>query len=246
MSGQLAQAKSEIQNRGATQQARQFVNFRFFRVDPAWRRLAEAEKERGRREFIAVAENFRRKGVNWLSYSMIGIRADAEFLLWRFSEVLDRFQEMSSAFLQTGLGKYVTIPYSYLSMTKPSPYVGKHTHPGQEGRKATLEPAGHKYLFVYPFTKTDDWYRLPREERQRMMEEHFRIGHKYPTVKNNTTYSFGLDDQEFVVAFESDRPADFLDLVIEMRELQARRYTLRDTPIFSCIKKPLETILKEL
>lgn len=226
--------------------ARQFVNFRFFRVDPLWRRLPASEKEKGRKEFLEVAEDFRKKGVTWLSYSMIGIRGDAEFLIWRFSEVLERFQEMSSAFLQTELGKYIVIPYSYLSMTKPSPYVAKHAHPGQEGRRAQVSPAGYKYLFLYPFTKSDDWYRLPREKRQQMMEEHFRIGHKYPTVKNNTSYSFGLDDQEFVVAFESDYPADFLDLVTEMREIEARRYTLRDTPIFTAIKKPLEVILAEL
>lgn len=227
-------------------QARQFVNFRFFRVDPLWRRLPESQKENDRKEFFQIAESFRQKGVTWLSYSMIGIRSDAEFLLWRIADSPERFQEMSSAFLHTGLGKYLFIPYSYLSMTKPSPYVMKHTHPGQEGRRSQVTPAGYKYLFLYPFTKTDDWYRIPYEKRQQMMEEHFKIGHKYPTVRNNTSYSFGLDDQEFVVAFESNSPGDFLDLVIEMRELEARRYTLRDTPIFTAIKEPLEIILKEL
>lgn len=193
-----------------------------------------------------MAESFREKGVTWLSYSMIGIRGDAEFLLWRIADTPELFQEMSSAFLHTGLGKYVFIPYSYLSMTKPSPYVAKHTHPGQEGKSTKMGPAGYKYLFLYPFTKSDDWYRISREKRQQMMEEHFKIGHKYPTVKNNTSYSFGLDDQEFMVAFESDFPGDFLDLVTEMREIEARRYTLRDTPIFTAIKKPLEKILQEL
>ena len=238
--------KPESQKEVQPTQARQFVNFRFFRVDPVWRRLPEAEKEKGKKEFLQVAEDFRQRGVNWYSYSMIGLRGDAEFLMWRIADKPELFQEMSYAFLHTGLGKYLFIPYSYLSMTKPSPYVSKHTHPGQEGRSAQVSPAGYKYLFLYPFTKSDDWYRLSREERQRMMEEHFKIGHKYPSVKNNTSYSFGLDDQEFVVAFESDYPGDFLDLVTEMREIQARRYTLRDTPIFTAIKKPLETILQEL
>ena len=68
-----------------------------------------------------------------------------------------------------------------------------------------------------------------------MMTEHIRLGHKYPSVKINTTYSFGLDDPEFVVAFESDRPADFLDLVMELRESGASSYTLKDTPIFTCV-----------
>ena len=229
-----------------SKQARQVVNFRFFRVDPLWRRLSEAEREKGRREFLSVSEDFRKKGVDWISYCLVGLRADADFLLWRTADRLELFQEMSLNLLKTGLGKYITIPYSYVSMTKPSPYVAKHSHPGQEGQKARLEPAGYKYLFVYPFVKSDSWYALPREKRQALMEEHIRVGHKYPTVKNNTTYSFGLDDQEFVVAFESDYPADFLDLVTELREVEARRHTLRDTPIFTCIKKPLGTILDEL
>lgn len=240
------QAVAAHQSKPNTQQARQFSNFRFFRVDPLWRRLPEAEKEKGRQEFLKVVQNFQKKGVTLLSYSMIGIRGDADFVIWRISERLEDFQEMSAGFLKTGLGKYVTIPYSYLSMTKPSPYVDKHVHPGQEGRRTRLEPGGFKYLFLYPFVKSDSWYTLPPEKRQAMMSEHIRIGHKYPTVKNNTTYSFGLDDQEFVVAFESDFPADFLDLVTELREVEARRHTQRDTPIFTCIKKPLEQILQEI
>jgi len=230
----------------AEELARQFVNFRFFRIDPLWRRLSEPEKEKGRKEFLEVADFFRAKGMLIYSYSLVGIRADAEFLLWRISEVLEHFQEMSSALLKTGLGKYVTIPYSFLAMTKRSRYVDKHAHSGQEGRRGRIVPGESKYLFIYPFVKTRDWYRLPTEKRQELMDEHIRVGHQYPSVKLNTTYSFGLDDQEFVLAFETDRPADFLDLVMELRETEASRYTLRDTPIFTCIKKPLEAILEEL
>lgn len=225
---------------------RQFVNFRFFRIDPVWRRLSESEKERGKKEFLEVAESFREKGMLLPTYSLVGIRAEADFLLWRISEVLEHFQEMSSSLLKTGLGKYITIPYSFLAMTKRSMYVDKHVHPEQEGRRGRIVPGESKYLFIYPFVKNRDWYRLPREKRQELMDEHIRVGHKYPSVKLNTTYSFGLDDQEFVLAFETDRPADFLDLVMELRETEASRYTLRDTPIFTCIRKPLEMILKEL
>ena len=123
-------------------------------------------------------------------------------------------------------------------MTKRSTYVDKHEHAGSEGRSSrmVIVPGGRRYLFVYPFVKTRAWYRLPQEERQRQMSEHIAMGHKYPTVKINTTYSFGLDDQEFVVAFESDHVADFLDLVQEMRGSEASTHTVRDTPSFSCIR----------
>ncbi|MBI4362764.1 MAG: chlorite dismutase family protein, partial [Euryarchaeota archaeon] len=149
--------------------------------------------------------------------------------------------------LNTGLGRWLTTPHAYLSMARPSPYVAKHQHPGQEGTRDRVEPLGNrKYLFIYPFLKTPEWYFLPPAERQRMMKQHIEVGHKYPTVKNNTTYSYGLDDQEFVVAFESDKPEDFLQLVEEMRGIETRRYTLRDTPIFTCIRRPLKECLDAL
>ena len=110
-------------------------------------------------------------------------------------------------------------------MTKRSQYVDKHEHADQEGRRTRIRPTGRKYLFVYPMVKKRPWYRLSLEERQKAMDEHIRVGHEFPRVKINTSYSFGLDDQEFVVAFESDYPSDFLDLV--ERCAAARRARIR-------------------
>ncbi len=180
------------------------------------------------------------------TYSTLGTRGDCDFLLWQVSENLDDFQKLASDILSTDLGPYLETPYAYLSMTKRSMYVAEHVHEGQEGTRLVIAPGGAKYLFVYPFVKVRAWYRLPLAERQRMMDEHIALGHKYPTVKINTTYSFGLDDQEFVVAFESDYPQDFLDLVQEMRESEASSYTERDTPIFTCVSMPLKEILEAL
>ena len=137
------------------------------------------------------------------------------------------------------------MPHAYLSMTKRSTYVDK-LDPEHQDSRLFITPAQSKYLFVYPFVKNREWYAMPFEQRQAMMDEHIKVGNKYPSVRLHTTYSFGLDDQEFVVAFETDKPADFLDLVMELRETEASRYTLRDTPTFTCIKKPLEAILSEL
>ena len=94
--------------------------------------------------------------------------------------------------------------------------------------------------------KTREWYGLDPETRQKMMREHIHVGTTYPSVKLNTTYSFGLDDQEFVVAFESDRADDFLDLVQDLRETAASRYTLRDTPTFTCVRGTYESVLDTL
>jgi chlorite dismutase len=80
--------------------------------------------------------------------------------------------------------------------------------------------------------KVRPWYALRVEQRQRAMDEHMRIGADFPTIHNHTTYSFGIDDQEFMTAFECDEPADFMHLMLTLRESEASRYTERDTPIF--------------
>jgi chlorite dismutase len=225
--------------------ARQFVNYAFYKADLAWRRLTNAEKEKGREEFLGVVEKYR-KDLMILPYSTVGLKGETDFLLWRIGYELEKIRDMSAELNQTGLGKYLHNTYSYLAMTKHSTYVDKHEHPGQEGRRLRIVPGNAKYFFLYPFWKTHEWYQLPKEERQKMMDVHIAIGHKYPGIKINTSYAFGLDDPDFVVAFEGNSPADFLDLVMELREVKSRLYTLRDTPIFTCIKQDLKEILASL
>ena len=224
---------------------RQYVNFAFYRVDPAWRRISKEEREAGKKEFSTAVEEWR-QSLLLIPYSTIGLRAETDFMLWRIGDSLDQFQEMTRQLNRTALGAYLTTPYSFLAMTKRSIYVDKHIHPGQEGRRAQIIPGQYRYLFVYPFLKTREWFLLPIERRQEMMNVHIEVGHKFPSVKLNTTYSFGLDDQEFVVAFESDHPADFLDLVMALRETEGSRFTLRDTPIFTCIRKTIQEALDDL
>ncbi len=228
-----------------SKEKRQYVNYWFLKVDPAWRRLPASEREKGKMEFSAVCDEFQSK-VMLIPYSTVGLRAEVDLMLWRIGYELEGIQEMTTRLLSTGLGKYMNIAYSYIAMTKRSTYVDKHVHEGQESKRLTIVPGEAKYLFVYPFWKTREWYLLPKESRQQMMDKHIAIGHKYPSVKINTSYSFGLDDCEFVVAFESDHPADFLDLVMELRETEGSRYTLRDTPIFTCIRKNLKDALNDL
>jgi chlorite dismutase len=214
---------------------RQFVNFAFYSVDPAWRRLPEAERAEGKRDFLAVCQRFEKDGGILIPYSLVGIRADSEFMMWRIASELVDMQSHTAALLKTGLGKYLKASYSLLGMTKRSIYVDR-IHPGHDEDRMFIVPGKYRYLFVYPFVKTRAWYMLDHEKRQKLMDGHIRMGTTYPSVKLNTTYSFGLDDQEFVVAFESDRPDDFLDLVMNMRETEASSYTLRDTPTFTCLR----------
>ena len=224
---------------------RQFVKYDLFAVDPLWRRLSDDEKNEGRREFSAVIDELS-SDMFIRSFSMVGLRGDADFMLWHATETLEQLQEMATLLWSTSLGKYLTQPYSYLALTRKSQYVGKHQHTDQEGTSESLMPGNAKYFVLYPFTKTRQWYALPQEERQRMMSIHFSVGHKYPSVKINTSYSFGLDDQEFMVGFETDVPSDFLDLVMELRSSEASNYTLIDTPIFTGIHRSIEETLASL
>lgn len=229
----------------ATEAQRQYVNFAFYKIDPAWRRLPKEEREASKKEFCTAVEEWRQR-ILLIPYSTVGLRPETDFMLWRIGDSLELFQGMSRQLNGTALGAYLMTPYSFVAMTKRSIYVDKHIHPGQEGRRARIVPGEYRYLFVYPFVKTRDWFLLPAERRQEMMNVHIEVGHKFPSVKLNTTYSFGLDDQEFVVAFESDKPADFVDLVMALRETEGSRYTLRDIPIITCVRKTIHETLDDL
>ena len=214
---------------------RQYVKFTFFKLLPEWRRLDDALRDRHLAEFRDVVERWTERNLV-RCYSTMGTRGDTDFMIWQVSYDLDDIQRMASELAGTAVAGWLTTPYSYLSMTKNSQYVEKYSGPGRDrATRLSLAPGEHKYLFVYPLTKVRAWYGLSKEERQEAMNQHMAIGHTYSSVKLNTTYSFGLDDQEFVLAFETDEPGDFLDLVQELRPSLSSAYTETDVPIFTCI-----------
>jgi chlorite dismutase len=216
-------------------EARQVVKYTFVKVNPGVLAWPVDQRQAAADEFGQLLDARAGSGT-LLTYSTVGLRGDCDLLIWQAADTVDRIQGAESQWRATQLGPHLAVAHSFLAMMRPSPYLGRHRHPDQEGLRTRLKPAGGRYLFVYPMWKKRIWYRLPYERRKAMMVEHFAIGHRYPQVKINTAYSFGLDDQEFVVAFECDEPAAFLDLVMELRESQASRYTERETPIFTCVK----------
>lgn len=219
-----------------------FLKYTFFKVAREWRSLEDETKEECKREFLqALRES---SPLNLSFFSLVGIRGDTDFMIQADSPNLDPFQTLIASLLSTKLGRYLDIPYSYLAMTRKSRYLGSLRHPGQEG--TVPQKSSSKFLFVYPFVKKREWYKLPFVERQRIMAEHLKIGHKYPSIKINTGYSFGLDDQEFVLAFEGGDPAEFLSLVEELRSSEASMYTQLETPIFTCRRVDPTTMLSLL
>ncbi|MBS1814286.1 MAG: chlorite dismutase family protein [Acidobacteria bacterium] len=229
---------------GSAPVKRQIVNFSFYKVMPEWKRLPVEERAAHKKAFAEVLEKWNRVGEFLsLTYSTVGTRGDVDMLVWSIGYSVDEMSAMRAELLGTPLGGYIESPHHFLAMTKRSQYqIGREDESEGEGRGA-IRPGGAKYIFVYPFWKTRPWYLLSLAERKRLMDEHIRIGMQYPRVKLNTTYSFGIDDQEFVVAFETNFPEDFLDLVQQLRETEISMYTLKDFPIFSCVRlSPEETL----
>src|ERR687893_2507808 len=216
---------------------RHFVKYTFLKVDPAWRRQDPERRAADKREFLAACEDFAAERL-LRAFSAVGTRGDCDLLLLSQATNLERIHEFHVVLAQSGLMKWCRQPYSYLAMTKPSEY--------SDESRLEVRPAHSRYLFVYPFVKTREWYRLGREERWKIMQEHIRVGREYPNIDLNTSYSFGLDDQEFVVAFEGDEPAVFLDLVQRLRTTEASAYTKRDTPTFTCVAASVERALAAL
>ena len=220
-----------------------FVNFLFLKINPDFRRLQSNEKLVAKEEFLSAFERYHDKSFV-LSFSLVGMRADCDLLLWRVDPDLDLFQAMSERLLTTGVGKYLTPVYSFLAATRP---------PGAHGKQLLVEPSGDvgmpgkfKYVFVHPLVKARNWYHLPADQRLGILEDQARIRARFPTVKLHTAYSFGLDEQEYMMAFESDRPGDFLELAAALRESGWGAYTARDTPTFTCVAKDLREILDGL
>ena len=245
-SGQHVPAPAVAASAGpVTGRRRQFISFAFYKLGAEARRLP-AEKLAGMMQGLVdlVTGNDPRK-MFLLVYSCIGTRGDVDMMFWKISFELEELQRFAARMNRLELAGYLTTPFSYLAQSKRSTYVDK-IEPSHDNVRSLIVPGKKKYMFVYPFVKTREWYLLSNQTRQGIMDEHIEVGNRYPSVKLNTTYSFGFDDQEFVVAFETDKPDDFLDLVQELRETEGSRFTLRDTPIFTCVQTPIAELVRQL
>ncbi|WP_229781969.1 chlorite dismutase family protein [Deinococcus daejeonensis] len=238
----------QVTQREPDRSGRQFMNYSFFKLDPSFRRLPHAEREEIKAEFMAAADAWQAdapaaKGLIQRSYSLVGVRGDVDFMIWRMAFDVRDFQDAQARLNRTRLMGYLTQPYTYTSMNKRSQYVNR-----VEGSGHGLEilPGQGRYLFIYPFIKTRAWYDLTPHARQGMMDEHIYASEPFKGVRINTSYSYGIDDQEFVVSFDSDYPQEFVDLVHRLRYTEASNYTLQDTPMFTCVKKELRETLDDL
>ena len=215
-----------------------FFNFSFFQIDPKWRWMADLAKEESAKEVENVIKN---SGIKFRTYSTLGLRSDADFLFWFAAKSIEEIQSVISKLYLTVFGKYIIPTQTYVSCTRPSIYAKK-------GRTIAFVAGNEskKYVIVYPFTKTREWYLLSKEDRQKMMDEHIDVSQKYPDVVLNTTYSFGIDDQDFMLAFETDDLRNFQDLIMDLRETKVSAYVKVDTPMLVCVKKEIIPLIGSL
>jgi chlorite dismutase len=211
----------------------QFVHALALGLDTAWRRLPDAQRRSTCADFISSVEQS--GDVKTYAYTMVGLQPGVDLVLWRLAPSLDALEESAAAALRCGMGTWMTVKESFLGLIQPSQYVKKPTPQEQ----SLFSGERSRYLIVYPFTKSADWYLLDKETRQRVMNEHMRVGHAYPQVRQLLAYSFGLDDQDFLVAYETDDLPAFGELVRALRATESRRSTVRDTPILAGIHRSL-------
>jgi len=211
-------------------------------LDPAWRRLSDAERHDDGCGFAEAYATADLHGVRSIPYSSVGLEAGVDLLFWRMAPTVDALEASAAGLLRAGLGRWLTVRHSFIGRIGPSQYVKKPTEQDQ----SPFDGERSRYLIVYPFTKSTDWYLQSREARQGVMNEHMRVGHDYPMVRQALAYSFGLDSQEFVVAYETDDLVAFGDLVRALRSTESRRSTVSDTPILLGIHRSLDEILSLL
>lgn len=215
-----------------------YFDFAFFRVDPKWRWMADLAKEESAKEVDGV---MRSAGVKLRTYSTLGIRDDADLLFWFCARDIAAIQGAVSRLYLTVFGKYIVPSRAYLSCTRPSLYAKK----GVTSSFVQGAPA-KRYVIVYPFTKTREWYLLPMAERQKLMDEHIRVSQRYPQITLNTTYSFGIHDQDFMLAFECDKLDDFQSLIMDLRQTSISRYVQQDTPMIVGTKKDIIPLIASM
>jgi chlorite dismutase len=217
-----------------------FIQFLFYRLDAAWRRLPAEERSCRTGELAEAIEAA--EGITTYAYNTTGLKAGTDLLLWRHGTSVKELQAAAARIHRTALGGYLEIADSYFGLIRPSTYTRRQTTQEQ----AVFARERGTYLVIYPFAKTAEWYLLSKATRQGMMNEHIKVGHEYPSIRQVLVHSTGLDDQEFVVCYETEDLLEFQSLVIDLRSTDARPYTLRDMPIYTCVYSPLREALEQL
>lgn len=208
-----------------------------YSYSPAYWYLDDAERRCLR---LDIADSLRELADATHIYSVFPARSDTDFLLWS-AWGADQPEVAAAA-----MKKYADKVSSWRKFAQPVQTLWGFTKPSMYSRGKSeqdidpLEGARSTYFVIYPFSKTKEWYLMSLDARQGMMNEHIKLGKQFFDIKQLLVYSFGLQDQEFVVAYETEDLVKFSDLVLQLRNTEGRRYTLLDTPLITAIHRTAE------
>lgn len=217
-----------------------YAYFPVFRRTPAVGRMLGGDLEDAVTEWeLRFKEAADRVSVRGL-YLATGFRPDADLVMWWVSQSPEDLQALLIDLRRTDLGRRLEQTWAFTGVHRPSEFNPEHVPSFLRGE------APRKYLCVYPFVRTPDWYLLPKDERAALLKEHGEMGREFPEVLPNTTSAFGLGDWEWILAFESDEMHRIVDCIRRLREAEARRYTKEEVPFVVGIRKELPEAVRLL
>jgi chlorite dismutase len=174
------------------------------------------------------------------TYSTKGFRSDTDLMLWLVGAIPDAVQDALVAFGRTEAGRRLETSWTFMGVVKPAEFTADHAPAFVKGEQPK------RYACVYPFVRSPEWYLLPRDERAALLREHGEVGREFPDVLANTTSAFGLNDWEWILAFEADELDRIVDCIRRLREAEARRFTKEEIPFVTGIRKDVRSVFADL
>ena len=215
-----------------------YASYPVFKVDRD--RLRDVDPDVAAKEVGAVLDNHASKVSTRGVYTTGAFTATADLMFWFVAEDIDDVEALLIELKRTQLGSALIPTETFLGVTMPAEFARDHQPAFVKGE----EPK--KYICVYPFVRTPEWYLLAPEERGGLLREHGEAGREFPDVLANTTSAFGLGDYEWILCFEADSPARIVELIRRLRATEARRFTKVEIPFVSGIRKDVSEAVKDL
>ena len=216
-----------------------FTTFWLFQSTARRYEWSESERAEVRQTVVDLFDRHSASVELRAAYSTTGLTAGVDLILWVVSDDAAAFQKLAADLNRSPFGEVLFLKHAYLGVASMSQYDPEHGPAFLKG----IPPK--QYLSVYPFTKTPEWFLLPYDQRRDLMVEHGKMGAEFPSILTNTVNSFGIADQEFIVALEDDDPGTLVKMVQRLRAAEVRKYTALDTPIFLGLRMPLAAALED-
>lgn len=215
-----------------------YASYPVFKIDPD--KLADIDRDLATKELTNLLDTFEPRVDTRGAYTTAAFTATADLMFWWIADKVDDIEELLVEFRRTRLGRAARPVETFLGVTRPAEFARDHQPAFVKGD----DPK--KYICVYPFVRTPEWYLLDPKERGGLLREHGEAGREFPDVLANTTSAFGLGDFEWILCFEADSPVRIVELIRRLRATEARRYTKVEIPFVSGVRKDLGKLVNDL